>query len=413
MRTTKTFSVLFWVYNQRSDKNNSSNIYARITLNGKKVNLSLKQKVNLDSWDPKRQKLKGNGKTSREVNYYLDEVKSTIVQNYRDLASESKVVTPQLIKARYLGEDTRNQTLKNIFSYHNDKLGVNLAPKTLCHYKTSQKYLLEFLEVEYRKSDIFLCDLDYSFVVGFESFLRSYKPKHYQGQIANNAVMKHIQRLRRMITLAYHMEWLERDPFIKFKPKLEKRERAFLTEMELLRIEEYSPSNDRIAIVKDLFIFSCYTGICYGDMMDLTKNNILTDEEKNLWIIAKRNKTGTPFKVPVLAKAEELIQKYHNHPRTHFNGKLLPTISNQKLNSYLKEIADFCDLKKNLTFHMARHTFATIVTLTNGVPIETVSKLLGHTKLTTTQIYAKVIEKKIIEDMKSLRRKLDSKLPVE
>ena len=409
MRTTSTFSVLFWIYTQRADKNNCSIIYARITLNGKNVNISLKQKVNLDSWEPKRQKLKGNGKTSRAVNYYLDEVKATIVQSYRDLVNESKAVTPQLIKARYLGEDTRNHTLKNIFSYHNDKLGVNLAPKTLCHYRTSQKYLLKFLEVEYRKADIFLCDLDYSFVLGFESFLRSYKPEHYQGQIANNAVMKHIQRLRRMITLAYHMEWLERDPFIKFKPKLEKREREFLTEMELSKIEEYSPTNDRMAIVKDLFIFSCYTGICYGDMMDLTKNNIVTDDDKNLWIIANRNKTGTSFKVPILAKAEELIQKYKEHPRTLFNCKLLPTISNQKLNSYLKEMADFCDLKKNLTFHMARHTFATIVTLTNGVPIETVSKLLGHTKLATTQIYAKVIEKKIIEDMNALKHKLDNK----
>ncbi|MFD0796892.1 phage integrase SAM-like domain-containing protein [Maribacter chungangensis] len=185
MRTAKTFSVLFWVYTQRSDKNNSSNIYARITLNGKKVNLSLNQKVNVDSWDPKRQKLKGNGKTSREVNYYLDEVKAIIVQSYRDLVNESKLVTPQLIKARYLGEDTRNHTLKNIFSYHNDNLGVNLAPKTLCHYKTSQKYLLKFLEAEYRKSDIFLCDLDYSFILGFERFLRSYFFSEMQGNVLN------------------------------------------------------------------------------------------------------------------------------------------------------------------------------------------------------------------------------------
>lgn len=406
MRTTKTFSVLFWVYAQRSDKNNSSNIYVRITLNGKKINVSLKQKVNLDSWDPKRQKLKGNGETSRTINYYLDEVKATIVQSYRDLVNESKVVTPQLIKARYLGEDIRNHTLKNIFSYHNDKLGVKLAPKTLCHYKTSQKYILEFLETEYDKTDIYLHDLDYPFLLGFESFLRLYKPKHYQGQIANNSVMKHIQRLRRMITLAYHMEWLERDPFIKFKPKLEKREREFLTEMELVKIEEFSTSYDRISVVKDLFIFSCYTGICYGDIMDLTEKNIVTGIDKNLWLVANRNKTGTTFKVPILPKAQELIQKYKEHPRTRFNGKLLPTISNQKLNSYLKEIADFCDIKKNLTFHMARHTFATTITLTNGVPIETISKLLGHTKLATTQIYARVVERKVSEDMAALKEKL-------
>lgn len=406
MRTSSTFSILFWIHAQRTDKNNLSIIYARITVNGKKVIVSLKQKVNVDSWDAKWQKAKGNGNVARSINYYLDEVKSDLVQSYRDLKAELKVVTPQLIKARFLGEDKKIYSLKDIFRYHNEKMGVKLAPKTLCHYKTSQKYILVYITEEYNKADMYLQDLDYAFVIGFESYLRSYKPKHYQGQIANNSVMKHIQRLRRMITLAYHMEWLERDPFIKFKPKLEKRERVFLTEIELVKIEEFSTSNDRISVVKDLFIFSCYTGMCYGDIMDLTKSNIVTGDDKNLWIIANRNKTGTSFKVPILTKAEALIQKYKEHPRTRFNGKLLPTISNQKLNSYLKEIADFCDIKKNLTFHMARHTFATTITLTNGVPIETISKLLGHTKLATTQIYAKVIEKKLSEDMMLLRQKL-------
>lgn len=413
MRTSSTFSVLFWVYSARVDKNNSATIYARITINKKRLSISLKHKINIELWDTHRQKVKGNSEIAKTLNYYLDETKADLIQCYRDLKNESKVVNAELVKARYLGEDKKIHSLRDIFKYHNEKMGVKLAPKTLCHYKTSQKYILVYVAEEYEKADMYLQDMDYAFVLGFESFLRSYKPEHYQGQIANNAVMKHIQRLRRMVTLAYHMEWLERDPFIKFKPKLEKREREFLTEMELSNIEEYSPSNDRMTIVKDLFIFSCYTGICYGDMMDLTENNIVTGDDKNLWIIANRNKTGTSFKVPILPKVEELIRKYKKHPRTLFNGKLLPTISNQKLNSYLKEIADFCDLKKNLTFHMARHTFATIVTLTNGVPIETVSKLLGHTKLTTTQIYAKVIEKKIIEDMNKLRHKLDSKRPVE
>jgi site-specific recombinase XerD len=218
--------------------------------------------------------------------------------------------------------------------------------------------------------------------------------------------MKHIQRLRRMVTLAYHMEWIDRDPFVKFKPKLEKKEREFLTEKELERIEQFSTSIERLAVVKDLFVFGCYTGICYGDIMDLNKSNVVRGIDGNLWLMANRNKTGTPFKIPILPVAEKLINKYQNHHRTHFNGKLLPSISNQKLNSYLKEVADLCDIEKNLTFHMARHTFATTVTLTNGVPIETVSKLLGHTKLATTQIYARVVEKKISEDMNNLRHKL-------
>ncbi len=407
MRTTSTFSVLFWVYNQRADKNNLSNIYARITVNGKKVNLSINQKADISSWDSKRQRIKGNSVNARSINLYLDEVKSDLVQSFRDLKAESKIVTPELVKARYLGEDIKIYSLVNIFNYHNDKMGVKLASKTLCHYKTSQKYILEYVQHEYNKEDIFLQDLDYAFIVGLESFLRSYQPKHYQGKIGNNAVMKHIQRLRRMVTLAYHIEWIAKDPFIKFKPKLEKKEREFLTTIELQKIENLKTSIERLSLVKDLFIFSCYTGISYGDIMDLTKKCIVRGIDDNLWLMANRNKTGTPFKIPILPTPELLIRKYENHPRTQFNGRLLPTISNQKLNSYLKEIADLCGIEKNLTFHMARHTFATTVTLTNGVPIETVSKLLGHTKLATTQIYARVVEKKLSEDMMNLRDKLN------
>ncbi|QCX00577.1 site-specific integrase [Aggregatimonas sangjinii] len=406
MRTTSTLSVLFWIHSHRVDKNNLSTVNARITVSGKKVIMSLNQKVDVDLWDSKRQRVKGTGRTSKTINNYLDEVRSELVFCYRDLKLESRVLTPQLIKARYLGEDKKVHSLKDIFEYHNDKMGIKLATKTLCHYKTSQKYILSYISKEYKKEDIYLQDLDYEFVIGFESFLRSYQPRHYQGRIGNNAVMKHIQRLRRMTTLAYHMEWIARDPFVKFKPKIEKKEREFLTKKELERIEQFSTSFERLTVVKDLFVFGCYTGICYGDIMDLTKNNIVRGIDGNQWLMANRNKTGTPFKIPILPVAEKLIHKYQNHHRTHFNGKLLPSISNQKLNSYLKEVADLCNIEKNLTFHMARHTFATTVTLTNGVPIETVSKLLGHTKLATTQIYARVVERKLSEDMMLLRQKL-------
>ena len=409
MRRSTTFSVLFWVYSQRADKNNFSNIYVRITVNGKKVNLSINQKADISSWDSKRQRIKGNSIQARTINLLLDDIKSEIVQCYRYLEREDKVLSAQLVKARFLGEDKRIRSLKDIFKYHNDKMGVKLAPKTLCHYETSQKYILEYVSNEYKNDNIFLQDLDYQFILGLESFLRSYRPKHYQGKIGNNAVMKHIQRLRRMVTLAFHMEWIERDPFVKFKPKLEKREREFLTEHELKRIIGISTSIERLSIVRDLFIFSCYTGISYGDIMDLTKKCIVIGIDGDQWLMANRNKTGSPFKIPILPDADLIINKYQKHPRTKFNGKLLPTISNQKMNSYLKEIADLCKIEKNLTFHMARHTFATTVTLSNGVPIETVSKLLGHTKMATTQIYARVIERKVSEDMEFLRQKLKNK----
>jgi site-specific recombinase XerD len=206
-----------------------------------------------------------------------------------------------------------------------------------------------------------------------------------------------------MVTMAFHIEWIDRDPFVKYKPVFEKSEREYLSQAELQNIENYETDIERLNIVKDLFIFSCYTGIAYVDVMKLTKDNVLLGIDGGQWIITKRTKTNTPVKIPILDTTQQLIDKYKNNIRAQVTGTLLPTLSNQKLNSYLKEIADGCKMKKNLTFHMARHTFATTVTLTNGVPIETVSKLLGHTKLSTTQIYAKVIERKVSDDMNALK----------
>ncbi len=405
MRTSSTFSILFWIYGSRVI-DNKSNIYVRITLNGKRVNLSLKQKIDIDSWYPKRQKVKGNSSNARRINSYLDDVKSELIQCYRDLKSERSVLTPQLIKSRYLGEDKREHTLKDIFEYHNEIMADKHSSKTQCHYRTTQKYLLTYLESKLNIQDISLHELNHAFVIGFESFLRGFVPKHYRKKIQNNAVMKHIQRLKRMTSLANDIEWIGFNPFVKFKLKLEKKERDFLTGHELSSIEELSIKIERLQIVKDLFIFSCYTGISYSDIMDLTEEHIIVGIDNNKWIMSNRNKTGTPFKIPLLNKAEDIIHKYRFNIRTRYSGKLLPTLSNQKLNSYLKEIADLSGIKKNLTFHMARHTFATTVTLTNGVPIETVSKLLGHTKLSTTQIYARVIDKKIGMDMELLKLKL-------
>ncbi|OBX24471.1 site-specific recombinase XerD [Gelidibacter algens] len=406
MRTSSNFSILFWVYKSRTT-DNKAKIYTRITLKGKKLNFSLNRNVDIDSWNPKYQRCHGKGKSAIHINQFLDATKSGLLDCYRDLQNENRFITPQLIKARFLGDDIRNHTIKDVFNYHNDKMVHKLCAKTLCHYKTSQKYILEFIFEEYNLPDIQLQNLNYAFVLGFENFLRSYEPKHYQGSIGNNAVMKHIQRLKKMIRLAHDIDWIDSNPFLKFKLKLEKTEREFLSAHELKIIETLDLSIARLEVVRDLFIFSCYTGISYADIMNLTSEQIVIGIDGYKWIMARRNKTGVPFKIPILKKTAFIIEKYSNHPRTNFTGKLMPELSNQRLNSYLKEIADLCGIKKNITFHMARHTFATTVTLTNGVPIETVSKLLGHTKIATTQIYARVIERKISDDMFLLRKKIE------
>jgi len=408
MRTRSTFSLLFWVNTSRLN-NNQVPVYARVTVNGKRVNISLKRKVILSEWDSAKSKLKGSNQEAKLFNRFLEQVRSQIYLAYEQLLSENKLITAQAIKARYLGEDEQHRSLLELFEYHNTTMSKNLHKDTMRHYKTTQNYLKSFLSKKIKTDNIYLSNLDYSFIVDFEYYLKAHEPTDHQRKISNNTAMKHLQRLRKMVTMAYHLEWIDRDPFVRFKSSFEKREREFLSESELLKLENFHSPVNRLNIVKDLFVFSCYTGISYIDLNNLTRDNIVKGIDGNDWLITKRQKTKTNVKIPLLDKALELVFKYENHPRVVANNGILPRLSNQRINAYLKEIADLCKIKKNLTFHIARHTFATTVTLSNGVPIETVSKLLGHTKIATTQIYARVIERKVSEDINTLKIKMINK----
>lgn len=408
MKTSKTFSILIWINASRA-KNNVAEIFARITVNQKRANISLKRKININSWDKLKSRAKGNSQSARLLNQYLDQVKSKFIMVHQDLIHQDKLITAQLIKSIYLGEGEDNKSLNDLIKYHSNKIEGTFAEGTIRNYAVTEGYIKKFLEQKMMTSDIFLRQLDYRFICDFENFLHCFWPKGHPKALGQNTVMKHIQRLRKMITLSYHLEWIDKDPFRRWKPTFEKTNRQFLSDSELSNLETYDFISGRLERVRDLFVFSCYTGIAYVDIMKLTKDNLLPGIDGSNWIITKRQKTNTLVKVPLLEKAQFIIGKYENHPITQITGTLLPVITNEKLNAYLKEVANFSGIKKNLTFHMARHTFATTVTLTNGVPIETVSKMLGHTKIATTQIYARVIERKVSDDMKSLKQLLEHK----
>ena len=406
MRTASTFSVLFWIYAKRA-KNDLAVIYARITINGKKLNISLKRKADVRLWDPTKQRVNGKCPNSKELNEFLDQEYSRLFQCYQELKIQGKVLVPETVKKKYFGEDERLFSVEDIILYHNDNMFSKLRGNTSRLYITSQNYIRQFIFKEYKRKDLYLKELDYSFLLRFEKYLRTVRPRHYQKNLQHNAVMKHIQRLRKMVTLAFHLEWIERDPFVKFRAHLIPKEREFLSKEELRQIESFDNLEERLAVVRDLFVFSCYTGVSYADLMALTPSNLVIGINRKVWIVTQREKNGNPVKVPLLSKPLDLIAKYKMHPKCMVNNSLFPRISNQKVNAYLKEIAALCGIKKNVTFHLGRHTFATIVTLTNGVPIETVSKMLGHSKLSTTQIYAKVIERKVSDDMEILQQKIN------
>jgi len=403
---TNTFGVIFYLRKYKIN-NGLAPIYARITVDGKRVDVSVKRNIDEKNWNGNKGMAKGSREEVRALNAYLEQVRASIVSCYQEMMLQKKLVTAEAIKNMFLGNDRKEYTLCKLVEYHNTQAKDSLTWGTLKNYFTTQKYISKFLKERFGTSDIYLSELSYKFITDFEYFLRSHQPEDHHKPLANNGVMKHIERFRKMINMAIRLEWIDKDPFSAYQQKFEKVERDFLTKEELASIEMRELAIVRLQWVRDLFVFSCYTGLAYIDVMQLTHANITKGIDGEDWLYTNRQKTSNPVRVPLLPKALEIIERYSKHPRAIANGTLFPVISNQKLNSYLKEIADLCYIKKNLTFHLARHTFATTVTLTNGVPIESVSKMLGHSTITTTQIYAKVIEKKLSDDMQNLRAKLN------
>lgn len=252
---------------------------------------------------------------------------------------------------------------------------------------------------EYNYDDIYVKEVDLKFINRFEHYLKTNLKSCGQ-----NTVTKYVTNLKKIIRICYANDWISKDPFYHWKAKWKKVEREILSERELQILMETELPSQRLEQVRDIFIFCCFTGLSYIDVEKLSDNHIVLSIRGEKWIKINRSKTDTKSSVPLLPAAEKILKKYSSASHNIQNG-LLPVISNQKLNSYLKEIAVICKIDKKLTFHLSRHTFATTVTLANGVPIESVSKMLGHSSLKTTQIYAKVIDKKLMEDMRLVASK--------
>lgn len=405
MKATQTFSILIWA-NKAKMTDNEAPIFARVTVDGKRAEISLKKKIAPAKWDAKAGCVKGNNEEARTINNYITQVKSELFKLYTQLMVVDEFVTAEKIKLHFTGSKEERKTLLKVFEYHNTQMekmvGIDVVPATLVKFKTIKSKVESFIKFHYKKSDMFLEELSYQFITNFEFYLKT------EENIQHNTSMKYIQNLKKIIHISVKNGWLMRDPFTDFRCSFKKVDRNVLTEEELEVLENKAFNIRRIEVVKDLFVFSCYTGLAYIDVMNLTTNNISVGIDGEKWIFTERHKTGEKVRVPLLPVALGILNKYKTDPEVLNQGGLLPKLSNQKLNAYLKEVADLCGINKNLTFHLARHTFATTVTLANGVPMETVSKLLGHSSIKTTQIYAKVIEKKVSEDMKFLKSKLQN-----
>ncbi|MGC1472375.1 MAG: tyrosine-type recombinase/integrase [Psychroserpens sp.] len=408
MRTSKTFSIQFWM-DRKKAKQGEGIIYARINVDQRRLSISLKRKLEMTQWDSKTQKHQGTSKKAKEFNRYLDLSKSKLFMCYQELRDNGEELTSKAIKNLFLNEGPSGHTLKKLLDYHSKKIENTHAIGSIRNFKVTEGYIIRFLKKK-KLLDISLSSLNFEFLCDFESFLNAYYPKGHPKAMSHNTVTKHVQRFRKIVTLAYNLEWIKDDPFRRWKSTFDKVDREFLSDSELLKLTSHNFETDRLDRVRDLFIFSSYTGISYVDIKNLTKKNVwIGDDEGNKWISTFRQKTNNKIKIPLLFRAEQILKKYESHPVTEISGTLLPSITNEKANLYLKEIAAEVGIEKNLTFHMARHTFATTVALSNGMPIETVSKILGHTKITTTQIYARVMDHKIKSDMDAVQKRLNEK----
>jgi site-specific recombinase XerD len=347
----------------------------------------------------------GKSEKAKVINNHLDKAYSRILDIYNQLEASRKTFDIQDIKDRVSGI-SEEHTILEIFEHHiktiEAQIGNGYAIGTLKHYKTAKNRLVNFIKEKYHKKDIRLDSIDYKFLSSFDICL---KEKYHNNQ---NTAWAHHKHLKKVLDVAIAMDYLTKNPYLKFKIKKQESKREYLTLQELQQIKNKEIPVDRLRIIRDVFLFACYTGLSYCDIEKLSIQHLQKRIDGEDWIIIDRTKTDTRCKIPLLPIAEEILSLYRNYPVCQSKGRLLPVLTNQRMNSYLKELAAICGIQKNLSMHVARHTFATTVTLTNGVPIETVSKILGHSSIKTTQIYARIVDSKIAEDMKGLKTKLEN-----
>ena len=402
-------SILFYLKSSKASKNGLSPIYQRITINGTRIELSTSRYVEKSKWNNAAGKLRGNSEETRLINSHLDILKSKVYETEKWMINNNEEINVQTFKNKLLGVEEKTRKLILIFEDHNKKMkelvGKEYSINTYKKYETTLSHTKEFLKYQYNLNDICIKQVSIAFLNDFDFYLRNIK------NCNNNSTIKYIRNFGKIIKQCYVNDWIEKDPFLKYKGKVREVERIYLNQDEIESLLNKEFKIKRLELVRDMFIFSCFTGLAYIDVFNLKKSNIIIGIDGDKWISTHRQKTESASKIPILSVTKMIIDKYENHPQCLNENRLLPILSNQKMNAYLKEMADICEINKELTFHIARHTFATTVTLTNGVPIESVSKMLGHKNLRTTQHYAKVLDKKISEDMKILKNIYTNKNP--
>ena len=402
----KSFGLLFYLKKPKNYLKGEVPIYLRITVDGIPKELSVKRCCDPSRWNPHAGRASGTKENVKTLNSYLDTYQAKVFEAKRKLVEENQMVTASAIKDMLTGVDQRNKMLIKIFEDYNADVkklvGLDYSNSTWTKYDRTKRLTQEFIRWKYKTEDIHIKQLDYEFVTQCELWYKTIR------ECGHNTTLKYISILKMIILYCMDNQWLTYDPFARFKMTKEDVHPIFLTKEEIQRIADKEISIERLSQVRDVYLFCCFTGLAYADVEKLKRSEISMGIDNELWIFTDRLKTNIKSRIPLLPVSLEIIKRYENDPASINKNKVLPVLSNQKYNAYLKEIAAICEVTKTLTTHTARHTFGTTVTLSNGVPIESVSKMLGHKKISTTQHYARVLDIKVSEDMKKLKNRLRS-----
>jgi site-specific recombinase XerD len=399
------FSMLFYLKKQKNYTSGTAPIYLRITVDGQRSEVTTNRECEPSRWNSHAGRAIGTKESTRSLNTYLDDLQSEAYEAHRYLHANDKTITAESIKNKMLGKSEKAYMLIEIFQEHNRKVeslvGVEFATQTYKRYQISLQHTKAFLLYKYKVRDIDITKIGTEFISEYDYYLRSVR------KCNNNSTIKYIKNFGKIIRICLSNGWIIRNPFLNYKGRIKPVNPIHLTQQELQVLEDKNFAIDRLSQVRDVFLFCCFTGLAYVDIKKLKASEITKGIDGEQWIFTHRQKTKIRSAIPILPTAAKLIEKYKDHPLCVNKDVLLPVPSNQKMNGYLKEIADLCGISKAFTSHIARHTFATTITLGNGVPIETVSKMLGHSSIRQTQHYAKVLDLKVSADMLLLKQKLE------
>ncbi|WP_421774695.1 site-specific integrase [Gracilimonas sp.] len=394
------YSLSYIIRKNKMRKDGTCPIYARIEVEGDRVEFSTKRKVKPKDWVNKKQKTTGNTDYLEEVNNYLDVIKVKALKAYNQLLLQDELITAKEIRDIVTGKKIEVRKIIEEFEVHNRQVkklvGTEYAEATYTKYERIKECLEDFIWQEKGQGDVPMREINLAFIQDLESYLKS------EFDLSHNTALKYLDGIKKIVLKGFNNGWIDKNPFVNYKRREKKKIPTFLTDEELKAIQEVDLKGiNRLQKVKDFFVFSCFTGLSYKDLNNLTYKN-LREEDGEIWINTRRTKTKEPVRLILLPPAMKIYRKYEKQ-NPKYDDVVLPVTSNQNCNAYLKEIADLARIKKKLTFHVARHTFATTVTLNKGVPMEVVQILMGHSSRSSTEHYARINSENILNELKRLR----------